>query len=158
MRKQIAFVGFITLVLCLTVAGNEVPFPSEYRTWASVKSVLIGPKSPAFATEAGIHHIYANHQAQQGYETGKFPDGSILVYELLDITEADGITTEGSLKRVDVMLKDSQQYKENGSWRFARFRSGSRADGSISEDQQTACFNCHTQRKDHDFVFSEFRK
>ena len=23
---------------------------------------------------------------------------------------------------------------------------------------RAACFSCHSQRKDHDFVFSEFRK
>ncbi|HKF06926.1 MAG TPA: hypothetical protein VKB49_31695, partial [Candidatus Sulfotelmatobacter sp.] len=36
---------------------DTVPFPKEFRKWAHVKSVLVGPQSAAFATEGGIHHI-----------------------------------------------------------------------------------------------------
>src|SRR6476660_4116357 len=86
--------------------------PANIAKWATVKSVLIGPQSPAFATEAGINHIYANSKALEGYEAGTFPDGSILVYKLLDTTEASGATSEGTLKRVDVMVKDSQGFHD----------------------------------------------
>lgn len=159
MKKIIVAVGLLVCCLCLEVhAGDDIPFPLEYRKWPSAKSVLIGPQSPAFATEAGIHHIYANSKAMEGYETGKFPDGSILVYELVDIKEAAGITSEGAVKRVDVMVKDSQRYKDSNGWDFARFRDGSRTDGTIPADIKVACFRCHGQKKDHDLVFSEFRK
>ena len=159
MKKTSPAVGLLLCCLCLEVrAGDEISFPAGYRRWASVKSVLIGPQSPAFATEAGIHHIYANSKALEGYEAGKFPDGSILVYELVDIKEAAGITSEGTVKRVDVMVKDSQRYEDSNGWDFARFRDGSRTDGVIPADIKAGCFRCHTQKKDHDLVFSEFRK
>src|SRR5215469_18954525 len=69
-------------------------FPKEFRKWAHVKSVLVGPQSAAFATEGGIHHIYANDKALEGYETGKFPDGSVIVYDLLETKEIAGNTIE----------------------------------------------------------------
>src|SRR5499427_3299009 len=81
------------------------PFPKEFRKWAHVKSVLVGPQSPAFATEGGIHHIYANQKALQGYDSGKFPDGSVIVYDLLETAEIAGNTLEGPTRRVDVMVK-----------------------------------------------------
>ena len=159
MRKTISAVGLLICCLCLAArAADEIPFPSEYRKWATVKSVLIGPQSPAFATEAGIHHIYANSKALEGYEAGTFPDGSILVYELLDTTEASGATSEGTLKRVDVMVKDSRGFEDQGGWNFARFRNGSRTDGTIPPEAKAGCYRCHGQKKNHDFVFSEFRK
>ncbi len=144
---------------CLPLhAGAEIPFPAEYRKWATVKTALVGPQSPAFATEAGIHHIYANSKAMEGYATGKFPDGSILVYELLEIKEVSGVTIEGPLKRVDVMLKDNQRFQETGGWDYARFRDGSRTSGTLVSDQKAGCARCHGQKKDHDSVFSEFRQ
>src|ERR1700758_2274262 len=69
--------------------------PTEFRQWAHVKSVLVGPQSSAFATEGGIHHIYANGKALEGYATGKFPDGAVIVYDLLETKEIAGNTVEG---------------------------------------------------------------
>ena len=144
MRQTMSAVGLLIGCSCLAArAADQIPFPSEYRKWATVKSVLIGPHSPAFATEAGIHHIYANRKALEGYEAGIFPDGSILVYELLDTTEASGATIEATLKRVDVMVKDSQGFEDKGGWNFARFRNGSRTDGTIPPDAKAGCYHCH---------------
>jgi hypothetical protein len=89
-------------------SDDAVLFPKEFRKWAHVKSVLVGPQSAAFSTEGGIHHIYANDKALEGYETGKFPDGSIIVYDLLETKEIAGNTIEGSTRRVDVMVKQSE--------------------------------------------------
>src|SRR5262245_44936025 len=85
---------------------DDAPRLPDYRGWTHVKSVLIGPKSAAFATEGGIHHIYANEKALEGLRTGRFPDGSTLIYDLLEVKEGDGVTSEGSRRRLDVMVKD----------------------------------------------------
>src|SRR5271169_1359295 len=97
------------------------PFPKEFRKWAHVKSVLVGPQSAAFATEGGIHHIYANDKALEGYESGKFPDGSVIVYDLLETKEIAGNTVEGPTRRIDVMVKNSERYHATGGWDFASF-------------------------------------
>jgi hypothetical protein len=137
---------------------DAVSFPREFRKWAHVKSVLVGPQSAAFATEGGIHHIYANDKALEGYNTGKFSDGSVIVYDLLEIKEIAGNTIEGPTRRVDVMVKQSERYRTTGGWNFASFPGGNQAEGKITPERKASCAACHAQRKDHDFVFSEFRK
>jgi hypothetical protein len=134
------------------------PFPKEFRKWAHVKSVLVGPQNPAFATEGGIHHIYANEKGLEGYQTGQFPDGSVIVYDLLATKEIAGCTIEGPTRRIDVMLKQSELYRTTGGWEFMSFPGGNPTDGKLTAERQAACAACHGKRKDHDFVFSEFRK
>lgn len=136
---------------------ERAQFPKEFRTWAHVKSVLVGPQSAAFATEGGIHHIYANEKALEGYKTGKFPDGSVIVYDLLETKEADGNTIEASTRRIDVMVRQSELYKTTGGWEYMSFPGGNPADGKLSAERQASCATCHASRKDHDSVFSEFR-
>ena len=137
---------------------DTVPFPKEFRKWAHVKSVLVGPQSAAFATEGGIHHIYANEKALEGYDTGKFPDGSTIVYDLLETKEIAGNTIEGPTRRVDVMVKQSKRYGTTGGWEFMSFTGVNQTDGKLTAERKASCFACHASRKDHDFIFSEFRK
>jgi hypothetical protein len=137
---------------------DRAPFPKEFRKWAHVKSVLVGPHSAAFATEAGIHHIYANDKALVGYDAGQFPDGSVIVYDLLETKEIAGNTIEGPTRRVDVMVKKRERYAATGGWEFMSFRGGDQIDGMLTTERQATCAGCHAARKEHDFVFSEFRK
>ena len=137
---------------------DTVPFPKEFRKWAHVKSVLVGPQSSFFATEGGIHHIYANDKALVGYDTGKFPDGSVIVYDLLETREIAGNTIEGATRRVDVMVKQSERFRSSGGWEFMSFQGNNRTDGKITAERKAACVACHSNRKDHDLVFSDFRK
>src|SRR5262247_348560 len=89
------------------VSDAIIPYPSSYREWVHVKSALIDPKSPMAGRYGGLHHIYANQKAMEGYRTGKFPEGSVIVFDLFETREAAGITAEGPRKFIDVMAKDS---------------------------------------------------
>jgi cytochrome P460 len=149
---------FFGTLLVWGQANDTVTFPKDFRKWAHVKSVLVGPQSAAFATEGGIHHIYANEKALEGYDTGRFPDGSVIVYDLLETKETAGNTIEGATRRVDVMVKQSDRYRTTGGWEFMSFPGSNQTDGKITAEKKAACFACHANRKDHDFVFSEFRK
>ena len=144
--------------VCAWALDDTASFPTEFRQWAHVKSVLVGPQGAAFATEGGIHHIYANRKALEGYATGKFPDGAVIVYDLLETKEISGNTVEGPTRRVDVMLKQSARYPATGGWEFMRFMGSDRADGKLSAEKQALCAGCHSRSKDHDSVFSEFRQ
>jgi hypothetical protein len=149
------FAGSFSLLAQL---DDTAPFPKEFRNWAHVKSVLVGPQSAAFATDGGIHHIYANEKALDGYKTGKFPDGSVIVYDLLETKEIAGNTIEGPTRRVDVMVKQNDRYHATGGWKFMSFPGGDQTNGKLTAERQAICSKCHANRKDHDFVFSEFRK
>jgi Cytochrome P460 len=154
--------------LCLLVAAtialfarevpDPIPYPEDYRTWAHVKTVLVGPQSSSFATEAGFHHIYANDKAMVGYRTGTFPEGSIVVYDLVETKEVAGNTIEGPQRRFDMMFKDRARSRDASGWRFARFKDGNRTDGTLAPEAEARCLACHSKNKEHDSVFSQFRK
>jgi Cytochrome P460 len=162
LRKTILIlppVASLIVSFALSAQTDQTPsFPKEFRRWAHVKSVWVGPQSAAFATEGGIHHIYANDKALKGYDSGKFPDGSVIVYDLLEAKEVAGNTIEGQTRRVDVMIKLSDRYASTGGWEFMSFSGKDQTDGKLTADRQAACAACHAHRKDHDSVFSEFRK
>jgi Cytochrome P460 len=149
----------MTWSLSLWAKPNDaVPYPVGYRSWTHVKTALIGPQSPAFAIFGGLYHIYANKKAMEGYRTGRFPDGSVLVFEILETRENAGVTAEGPRKRVGVMVKNSKEYAETGGWGFESFQGDSQTERRLNAEGRTACFKCHEPQKDRDYVLSEFRK
>jgi hypothetical protein len=152
-------IAVLAVSFTLSAQTDETPtFPKEFRRWAHVKSVLVGPQSIAFATEGGIHHIYANGKALEGYDSGKFPDGSVIVYDLLETKDVAGNTIEGQTRRVDVMVKQSERDASTGGWKFMSFSGNDQKDGKLTAEREATCAGCHAHRKDHDFVFSEFRE
>ena len=158
-KTRLILTSMAILTITLSAQTDGMPkFPKEFRKWAHVKSVLVGPQSAAFATEGGIHHIYANDNALEGYRSGKFPDGSVIVYDLLETKEVAGNTIEGQTRRVDVMLKQGGRYASNGGWEFMSFSGNDQTNGKLTAARQATCAACHAHKKDHDFVFSEFRK
>jgi hypothetical protein len=144
----------------VAIAGDTlapVPFPVEYRKWAVTRSLVVGPESKNFAGNGGFHHYYANEKAVEGFRTGHFADGSVVVDERLEVRQEGGVTLEGPRKSVAVMDKDAARYQSTGGWGFDVFAGDNRTEGA-SGTVRAACFSCHGQRKDHDMVFSEFRK
>lgn len=136
---------------------KTVAYPEGYRRWVHVKSGLVGPESPAHKKYGGLHHIYANDKALKGFKTGKFPDGAVIVFDLLETQTKNGVTTEGARRFIDVMQKDSRNFAKTGGWGFEEFRGSSRTERTLNEQGKTGCFACHASRKEKDFVFSFFR-
>jgi hypothetical protein len=101
-------------------AGAPVPFPAEYRNWAVVRSRVLGREHKNFANNGGFHHYYANEKAMEGFRTGHFPDGSVVVDERLEVREEAGAIFEGARKSVAVMAKEAR-YQASGGWGFDVF-------------------------------------
>jgi hypothetical protein len=137
----------------------EVAFPEGYRSWQHVKSVINGPGHKSFASEGGkIFQFYANPQAIDGYRTGKFANGSIIVRETLRAIagegDSKGILNEGERSALDVMAKDDALFKETGGWGFETFDS---KNGRLAESARAQCYSCHSKQQDRDLVFSTLR-
>src|SRR5213594_3415018 len=113
---------------------SSVAYPTGLRKWPFVKSMVIySDKHPLFAQFGGMHHVYANAEAMRALvKGGTFPDGSVLVFDLLE-------------------AKD-----ENGAWDFEGFKGDSQSEQLVT-DATAQCFGCHQQQKDNDFVFSGYR-
>jgi hypothetical protein len=157
--QRFAFTLAVLALLATSTAvrAQEVAYPNGYRDWHHVKSMVINQGHPLFEAFGGIHHLYANKQAQEGYRTGKFPNGAVIVFDLLEANSADNAVTEGARKVVGVMHKDAARYKATGGWGFEGFKGDTR-ERVVGKNAASACFQCHTAQKDKDYVFSAARK
>ena len=135
----------------------EVPYPANYRDWTHVKSMVIEPGHALHASFGGIHHLYANAGAMVGYRTGKFPDGAVIVFDLLDAVATDHAVTEGARKVVGVMHRDAGKYAATGGWGFEGFAGDSHAQRAVGANAATACFACHQAKRAQEYVFSSYR-
>ena len=149
-----AILGFVSF--SFSQKTKSVDYPVGYRLWVHVKSVEVAPPAPN-PRNHGMYHIYANQLAMQGYKTGNFPDGSIIVFDLRKTQTNNGVTFEVSRSFIDVMQKDSQLFEKTGGWGFEEFL-GDSTDRTLSVEQKTACFTCHAGRKEKGFVFSVFQE
>lgn len=136
-----------------------VPYPDGFRSWTHVKSLVVGPGHESYSKRGGIHHYYANDKAVTGYNSGSFPDGSIVVDEAVVTKDGEGRTKglvfEGERRFLDVMVKDSHNYGSTGGWGYEHFDANGRV-GSLDGSQQAACSACHAKAPT-DHVFSRMR-
>ena len=151
----VAVLGSVVHLPAQAQETSAVPYPSDYRTWVMVKSYVITAESKLFKERGGFHHYYANDKALEGYRTGKFPEGSIIVDEGVHAKDADGVTIEAILRSVEVMHKDPA-YQATGGWGYERFE-GDNTAGALGAKAHSACFACHAGAKQRDYVFSTSR-
>ncbi len=144
-------------ILSANAIAQDVPYPKGYRDWHHVKSMVISSGHALHDAFGGIHHLYANKQALSGYAKGKFPDGSIIVFDLLEANDGGNALVEGKRKVVGVMHKDSKHYAATGGWGFEGFKGDSKTDRAVGKNAASACFNCHEPQRKHDYIFSELR-
>jgi hypothetical protein len=138
-------------------SSDLVPYPSGYRGWTHVKSMVILEGHPLYGPFGGIHHIYANALAMKGYRTGVFQDGATIVFDLLEAESTEHAITEGQRKVVGVMVKDHEKYRATGGWGFEGFKGDSKKERAVGSNAVTACFGCHAAQQKHDYVFSQYR-
>lgn len=150
--------GALVMPLEVLYAADSAQFPDNFRRWVLVGTGVILPGDNAqLMKQEGMHHIFANQKAADGYATGDFADGSIIVFELREAQRKDnGIILEGERKRVDVMIKDANLYKDTGGWRFEQFWGNDQAQNAV-HDSGATCFQCHSKANAHGFVFSKLQ-
>ena len=141
-----------------TAAGSaDVSYPEGYRAWSHVKSMVINAGHPLHEMVGGLHNIYANPQAMQGYQNGKqFADGSVIVFDLFEAVDADHAIAEGKRKAVIVMEKNAG-YGDTDGWGYQVFDPTTRQP-TLDAVGAAGCHGCHTEQKAADFVFSAWRE
>ena len=130
MKARLLIAICVTAAIAVVEGQSDVPYPMGYRDWHHVKSMVIEEGHPLFEAFGGIHHIYANDDAVTGYQDGRFPDGAVIAFDLLEAVRADNAVTEGVRTVLGVMHKDSERYPATGGWglrgirRWGRRQSG----------------------------------
>lgn len=165
--KNILIVTFtISAMLYSSACGNTakgsnsklVQYPEGYQNWTHVKSMIIQEKHPLYKPFGGIHHIYANPKALKAIKKGAgvYPDGSVLIFDLLEAEEKDNTIVEGSRKVLGVMEKDSKRFANTGGWGFEGFKKNSKV--RLVKNPKPDCFSCHQAKKQTDYVFSQYKR
>lgn len=134
-----------------------VPYPTGYRNWTHVKSLQIQSGHPLYDAFGGIHHLYANAKAMEGYRKGRFPDGAVIVFDLLEAKEADktvgtGLSARGRRRHAQG-LEALGRDRRLGATRASRAIRGPSA-RSARTPPAPACRACRAAQKDKDYVFS----
>jgi hypothetical protein len=151
-------------------ADTGVEYPEGFRQFDHVKSMIVEPGfifngQDLGAQVPGLHHIYGNKKAMEGYRDlngarpGRviFKDGSVIVFDLLEeVRTVPNVILEGARRAVVVMEKDSRRYATTGGWGFQVFDPVTK-NPLLDAAAQPACFDCHTAVTNSDFVFSRLR-
>ncbi len=153
-----------TLVVAVTSTASQpmpaVPFPEGFRSWHLVRSIVVGPDSQTFHKRGGFHHYYANREALEGYRTGTFPNGSVVVDEAVWTKAGEGhgagILFEADRRFLDVMVKNEALYRDTGGWGYEHF-DGTATTPTLSQADRATCFECHAKSKDRAHVFTRLR-
>jgi hypothetical protein len=142
------------------IADNTMLLPNGYREWVFVGSSFglgYSPKSPADM----YHNVYINPAAYREYvHSGKFPDGTVMVLEMLSAEKKDDAELSGSYEKnfmgVEVSVKDSSRFA--GGWGFYNFTddNGNVKPQAEQVPETAACLSCHRDKAATDHVFTQF--
>jgi hypothetical protein len=132
--------------------------PAGYRDWRLI----------SVAHEEGtlndIRALLGNPKAIEAFRKGAphFPEGTIIARLAWDyVSSEENNKTFGRNQSfvagppkngVQFMIKDSKKYASTGGWGYGQFDDGKPADEKVMK----ACFPCHEQIKERDFVFTRY--
>jgi hypothetical protein len=160
------FFAVVVTLLSLTVisaqpAGDEIRFPSDFRNWFAVNSMIVAKDSPIFSQIGGMHIIYVNAKGLATLKQGgplPYPDGTMFADDVHDFSVKDGSYVEDGKKAVTVMVKDAKRYPTTGGWGFQVWGGGDRTKPLVPDAAHAvqACFTCHIPQKSQDYTFSTY--
>ncbi len=146
-------------------SGNiQVPDVNYRKDWVALGTWAVAADEGVLGSN-GMHVVYTQEETISAYlETGQFPDGAVLVKELLG-TETAEMTT-GTISRASdiegwfVMVKDSTgKFEEtNGlwgeGWGWAYFGADNRVE-TTTTDYEGECLGCHVPAQDTDWIYTQ---
>jgi cytochrome P460 len=165
-RKLVGILGLAgTLILIGAVsaqtAGYDVSFPTGFRDWFVVNSMIVTKDSPISGQIGGMHIIYVNATGLPTLKKGgplPYPDGTVFADDVHEFSVKDGSYVEGNKKAVTVMVKDAKKYATTGGWGFQVWAGGDLSKPLVPDAAHAvpACFACHTPQKSQDYTFSTY--
>jgi hypothetical protein len=178
MKKVLIFIFFALFVFAyfmLSAQGNTtstfsqyvdadggIRLPLNYRTeWSFLGTWAVASKKEKGRIDE-FHNVYTQPNTIEAYKkTGKFPDGTILVKELLKTKTGSMTTGEVSwgaeIFGWFVMIKDTMgRFKGNrlwgGGWGWALFYADNPMN-TVTKDYEGDCIHCHLPAKQTDWVY-----
>ena len=143
---------------------KELVRPEGYREWVFIGATL-GMSYREGEPEATpgpqeFHNLYIAPAAYREYKkSGKFPEGTMLVMEIMTAASQVSINQRGHFqdkaRGIEVALKDSSQYDEGWAY-FNYIRRDGSAAPSVKAFKKESCWACHNEHAATDNVFTQF--
>ena len=137
--------------------------PEGYREWIYVGTPLTpNDMNGGEAPFPEFHAVYINPESYAAYKkTGKFPEGTMLVKELISVGSKKASSGNGyfmgDLRGMDVSYKDSKRFKdEPGNWAYFNFQHELPLADKARPQKASACNVCHEASADEDWVFTQY--
>ena len=149
-------------------AGN-ISLPKSFRndwtflgTWSIAEQDVERSSAASGHGAAGLHNVYTqNGVAEYFRENGKFPDGAMLVKELLKATTAPmttGIVSKGvEVEGWFVMVKDTKgRFSPSplwgDGWGWVLFNADE-PNTAVTKNYKTDCLGCHIPAQKDDWIY-----
>ncbi|MGI9233007.1 MAG: cytochrome P460 family protein [Woeseiaceae bacterium] len=149
-------------------SGN-ISLPDDFRrdwaflgTWSIAKEDVETSSAASGHGAAGLHNVYTQRATIEHFrETGEFPDGAVIIKELLKAETAS--MTTGTVSRGTevegwfVMVKDAQgRFPSNplwgDGWGWSLF-GADQPDSTVTTNYKTECIGCHIPARSDDWIY-----
>ncbi len=136
---------------------------SEVRGYEDWQTISISQTEDAVALVLGNPVIIEAYRSGIPGNGKPFPDGSKMVkihWQPAKSEAAPAPTTiPGTLRDVDVMVRDSKRFADTGAWGYVQFNYDAASDTFTPLQNDTTCgFACHTIVEAKDYVFTAYPK
>jgi hypothetical protein len=146
----------------MTLATN---FRSDWTflgTWSIAAEDVETSSEASGHGAAGLHNVYTQSGVAEYFQqNGKFPDGAVIIKELLKATTAS--MTTGTVSRGTevegwfMMVKDTEgRFDSNplwgDGWGWALFNAD-KPEKSVTQNYKTECIGCHIPARNDDWIY-----
>lgn len=144
-------------------ADGELIRPEGYRSWIYVGTPLTpNDMNDGEAPFPEFHNVYIHPDDFEVYsQTGRFPDGTALVKELVSVGSKEAPSGNGYFMGefigLEVTVKDAERFPdEPGSWAYFSFGHEYPLAEVTSAQPTATCNVCHQANAADDFVFTQY--
>ena len=162
MRRMQRFSRGTDRYLKFTRSG-ELVRPTGYRKWVYVGTPLTpNDMNRGKAPFPEFHSVYIDPMSFAAYEkTGKFPDGTVLVKELVSVGGKEATSGKGyfmgNFIGLEVSIKDKIRFrKAPGHWAYFSFGHKYPLKKMAKANRVMNCNSCHEGNAGQDFVFTQY--
>jgi len=139
--------------------NGRLRYPRDYRSWVFLSSGLGMTYGPmASRTDPRFDNVFVNPSAYRAFlDTGRWPDGTILVLEVRAAQSKGSINNGGhfqsDLVGIETHVKDQKRFARN--WAFFAFRGASEVSEPAAAGN-SSCYQCHEPNGAVDTTFVQF--
>lgn len=144
-------------------ADGKLMQPTGYREWIYIGTPLTpNDLNPPEAPFPEFHNVYIHPSDFEEYKkTGKFPDGTILVKELVSVGSKQATSGKGyfmgEFNGLEAAVKDSKRFPdEPGHWAYFSFGHKYPLAKVTSKQPVATCNTCHGANAAEDYVFVQY--